>query len=164
MTRNTRLGLTAFLLYSVALLSVLGPATALGSTARSAQDAGGGAAKGIAWTIVQTYPIPEGASGLAYDGTYLYCGIYGANGDEVYQIDPATGAYTLFFTGPQEDAFGLTHDGTYLWTTDHAGSSSDPAVGMQLGWDGSLITHIDLPDHYMSGIAYDGGDFWVERH
>lgn len=164
MTSNTRLGLTAFLLYSVALLSVPGPATALGSTARSAQDAGGGAAKGIAWTIVQTYPIPEGASGLAYDGTYLYCGIYGANGDEVYRIDPATGAYTLFFTGPQEDAFGLTHDGTYLWTTDHAGSSSDPAVGMQLGWDGSLITHIDLPDHYMSGIAYDNGDFWVSRY
>ena len=40
------------------------------------------------WTIVASYPIPEGASGLAYDGTYLYCGIYGANGDEFYRIDP----------------------------------------------------------------------------
>ena len=111
-----------------------------------------------------TYPIPEGASGLAYDGTYLYCGIYGADGDELYQIDPDTGDYSFLFTGPQEDAFGLTYDGSYLWTTDHPGSSSDPAVAMKLAWDGSLLARFDLPVHYMSGIAYDNGDFWVARY
>ena len=116
------------------------------------------------WSIVATYPIPEGASGLAYDGTYLYCGIYGANGDRVYQIDPITGSYSLLFTGPQGDAFGLTYDGTYLWTTDHPGSGSIPAVAMQLDWDGDLISQFDLPDHYMSGIAYDEGDFWVATY
>jgi len=65
------------------------------------------------WLVVATYSIPEGAAGLAYDGTYLYCGIYGANGDEVYEIDPDTGSYSLLFNGPQEDAFGLTYDGAY---------------------------------------------------
>ena len=92
------------------------------------------------WSIVATYPIPEGASGLAYDGAYLYCGIYGADGDEVYQIDPVTGSYSLLFNGPQEDAFGLSYDGTYLWTTDHPGSSSTPAIAMQLDMGGNLIS------------------------
>ena len=116
------------------------------------------------WLVVATYSIPEGAAGLAYDGTYLYCGIYGTNGDEVYEIDPDTGSYSLLFNGPQEDAFGLTYDGVYLWTTDHPGSSSTPAVAMQLDMSGNLISQFDLPDHYMSGIAYDSGDFWVATY
>jgi hypothetical protein len=124
----------------------------------------GGTPEPAGWSIVATYPVPEGASGLAYDGTYLYCGIYGVNGGEVYQIDPATGAYSLMFTGPQGDAFGLTFDGTYLWTTDHPGPSGDPALAMQLDWDGTVITQIELPAHYMSGIAYDEGNYWVSRY
>ncbi len=116
------------------------------------------------WSILATYSIPEGAAGLAYDGAYLYCGIYGANGDEVYKIDPDTGDYSLLFNGPQEDAFGLSYDGVYLWTTDHPGSSSTPAVAMQLDMSGNLISQFDLPDHYMSGIAYDSGDFWVATY
>ena len=119
---------------------------------------------GAQWTIVDTFPVPEGASGLAYDGTWLYCGIYGSNGSEVYRIDPATGASALLFNGPQEDAFGLTFDGQYLWTTDHPGSSSTPAVAMRLDWSGNLIGQFDLPAHYMSGIAYDNGNFWVPRY
>jgi hypothetical protein len=99
---------------------------------------------------------------LAYYGTYLYCGIYGSNGDEVYQIDPATGAYSLLFdNGPQGDAYGLTYDGMNLWTTDHP---SDPAVAMRLDWDGTLLGQFDLPTRYMSGIAYDNGDFWVAQY
>ena len=113
------------------------------------------------WSIVATYPIPEGASGLAYNGAYLYCGIYGANGDEVYQINPSTGSYQLQFTGPQGDAFGLTYDGSYLWTTDHP---STPAVAMQLDMSGNLISQFNLPDQFMSGIAYDNGDFWVATY
>jgi len=116
------------------------------------------------WSIVATYAIPEGASGLAWDGTYLYCGIYGTNGDDVYRIDPTDGSYTLLFNGPQEDAYGLTWDGTYLWTTDHPGSSSNPAIAMQLNASGGLVSQFNLPDHYMSGIAYDNGDFWVSTY
>ena len=157
MTKATSFDLTVSALCAIGVFVGLGLSPTYGET-------GHGEERGIDWTIVQTYSIPEGASGLAYDGVYLYCGIYGVNGDQVYQIDPATGAYTLYFSGVQEDAYGLTYDGTYLWTTDHPGSSSTPAVAMQLDSDGSLITHIDLPDHYMSGIAYDDGDFWVSRY
>jgi PKD repeat protein len=116
-----------------------------------------------AWTIVETFPIPESSSGLAYDGTYLYSGIYGSNGDQIYQIDPADGSYSLLCNGPQGDAFGLTFDGTYLWTTDHP-SSSNPAVAIQFAMNGSEISQFDLPDTYMSGIAYDAGDFWVSTY
>jgi hypothetical protein len=116
------------------------------------------------WSIVASYPLPEASSGLAYDGTYLYSGIYGSNGSNIYQIDPTDGSYTLLFTGPQEDAFGLTYDGTYLWTTDHAGSSSDPAIAIQMDWSGGLVSQITLPTHYMSGIAYDNGNYWVAQY
>ncbi|MBN1280230.1 MAG: choice-of-anchor D domain-containing protein [Candidatus Thermoplasmatota archaeon] len=116
------------------------------------------------WTIIASYDIPEGASGLAYDGTYLYCGIYGANGDEIYRISPVNGSYTLAFTGTQADAYGLTYDGQYLWTTDHPGGSSTPAVALQYDWSGNLLSQFNLPTHYISGIAYDNGDFWVSQY
>ena len=164
MTKDTPVGLAAFLLYSATVFLSVVPSAADGNVASPSPDAGREVPARGEWTIVATYSIPEGASGLAYDGTWLYCGIYGANGDEVYQINPATGAYSLLFTGPQGDAFGLTYDGTYLWTTDHPGSSSDPAVAMQLDWNGNLLDQFNLPAHYMSGIAYDNGDFWVARY
>ncbi len=116
------------------------------------------------WTIVASYQIPGKASGLAWDGTNLYSGIYGTNGDDIYQIDPSDGSYTLLCSGPQEDAYGLTHDGTYLWTTDHAGSSSDPALALQFDDNGTLISSFALPNHYMSGLAYNNGDFWAQTY
>lgn len=117
------------------------------------------------WTIVQTFSISEGASGLAYDGNYLYCGIYGANGDEVYQIDPSDGSYQLQFTDPVlEDTYGLTYDGTNLWLTDHRNGTNEPAVAYRYDMAGNILSEFDLPDHYMSGIAYDNGNFWVATY
>jgi len=116
------------------------------------------------WTIVASYQIPGKASGLAWDGAFLYSGIYGSNGDEVYKINPSDGSYNLLCNGPQEDSFGLTHDGTNLWTTDHIGSSSNPALAIKFDDSGNLLSSFALPDHYMSGIAYDSGDFWVQTY
>jgi len=70
----------------------------------------------------------------------------------------------LLCNGPQEDAFGLTHDGTNLWTTDHTGSSSNPALALQFDDNGNLLSSFSLPTHYMSGITYDNGDFWVQAY
>jgi len=124
-----------------------------------------GAASGSGeWTIVESYPVPEGASGLAFDGTDLYFGIYGVNGSNIYRFDLETGTYSLLFVGPQEDAFGLSYDGEHLWTTDHPGSSSSPARAMKLDWNGDILDQFDMPDHYMSGIACDGDEFWVTRY
>ena len=147
-----------------AVLATVFVTVAVAGESTMRQAFGGGSPAGTQWTIVATYAIPEGASGLAYDGTYLYFGIYGSSGDEVYVINPETGVYALVFNGPQEDAFGLTYDGKTLWTTDHPGSSSTPAVAMQLDMDGNLLAQFDLPAHYMSGIAYDDGDYWVAAY
>ncbi len=117
------------------------------------------------WSIVASYDIPGKASGLAWDGTYIYFGIYGANGDQVYRFDPATGTSELLFTNPNiNDSYGMTFDGTNLWITDHGLSSSAPAYALELDMTGNSVSQFDLPDHYMSGIAYDDGDFWVATY
>ncbi len=162
MMKSTPAGLAMLLFFWATVGAFVPLSAAHGNDAGSPEDEGGG--NRTQWTIVATYPIPEGASGLAYDGSNLYCGIYGADGGRVYQIDPATGAYSLLFTGPHEDAYGLTYDGQYLWTTDHPGGSSTPAVAMKLDWSGNLLSQINLPDHYMSGIAHDSGNHWVSRY
>ncbi|MBN3035816.1 MAG: choice-of-anchor D domain-containing protein [Bacteroidales bacterium] len=117
------------------------------------------------WSIVASYDIPGKASGLAFDGQYLYFGIYGTNGDKVYRFDPATGVSSLLFSNPTiNDSYGMTFDGANLWITDHGTSSSQPAYALELDFTGSVISQFNLPDHYMSGIAYDNGDFWVATY
>ena len=114
------------------------------------------------WTIVQSWDIPGKASGLAWDGTYLYYGIYGSDGDHVYRFDPSDGSTQLQFTNSTiGNCFGMTWDGSELWITDHVTSSSIPAQAIELDLSGNILSSFDLPDHYMSGIAYDAGDFWV---
>ena len=114
------------------------------------------------WTILQSWDIPGKASGLAWDGTYLYFGIYGSNGDHFYRFDPATGTSQLQFVNTTiNDCYGLTWDGNALWVTDHGTPPADPAEAIQLDLTGTILSTFNLPDHYMSGIAYDAGDFWV---
>jgi len=116
------------------------------------------------WTIVATYTIPGKASGLAWDGTYLYSGLYSAPGDDnkIYKIDPSDGSYTLQCSGPFDKAYGLTYDdgSGNLWTTDHPGAY-DPGKAIEFDMNGNWVSEFDLPATYFSGIAYDNGDFWA---
>ncbi|MBU2651545.1 MAG: choice-of-anchor D domain-containing protein [Bacteroidetes bacterium] len=117
------------------------------------------------WSIVASYTVPGKASGLAWDGTFLYYGIYGANGDHFYKFDPATGTASVLFINPAiDDSYGMTYDGTHLWIIDQPASSSQPALATKLDMTGNIISTIPLPDHYMSGIAWDDGDFWVNTY
>ncbi len=121
-----------------------------------------GDSKGGEWTIVETFDIPGKASGLAWDGEYLYFGIYGQYGDNFYRFDPANGEATLLFTHPEiGDSYGMTFDGENLWVINQPSGSSNPALATELDFSGNTLSTIALPDHYMSGIGWDDGNFWV---
>ena len=114
------------------------------------------------WSILQSWDIPGKASGLAYDGTYLYFGIYGSDGDHFYRFDPSNGAIQQQFINPAiDDCFGLTWDGSSLWAVNQPSSSNQPAQATELNLSGTILSTFDLPDHYMSGIAWDAGEYWV---
>lgn len=117
------------------------------------------------WTIVETWQIPGKASGLAFDGQFLYYGIYGQNGDHFYKFDPVTGTATQIFIQPLVgDCFGMTYDGENLWVINQPSSSSQPAQATEMDFSGNILSTITLPDHYMSGIAWDNGNFWVHTY
>jgi hypothetical protein len=113
------------------------------------------------WGIVASYTIPGKASGLAWDGTYIYFGIYGLNGNKIYKFNPSTGSSSLQCTGPFEDAFGLTYKSPNLVTINQAASANDPSSLLEFSMSGSTVTSMTLPDHYMSGCAWDNGTWWV---
>ncbi len=114
------------------------------------------------WTIVASYSIPGKASGLTWDGSYLYSGLYGTTGPDniIYQIDPSNGSYTQLCAAPQETSYGLSFDGTDFWSTDRTGSYT-PAIAVEFDYSGNLLSSFDLPATYISGIEYDAGNFWV---
>jgi len=117
--------------------------------------------KPLVWSIVATYTIPGKASGLAWDGNYIYSGIYGVDGNKIYKFDPSNGTYSLQCTGPFDDAFGLTYIGPNLATIKQPSNSSQPAQILEFTMGGSQVSTITLPNHYMSGVAYDAGNYWV---
>ena len=113
------------------------------------------------WSIIASYTIPGKASGLAWDGTYIYFGIYGLNGNQVYKFDPATGTNTQQCTGNFPDAFGMSYKSPNLLTVNQPSNSSQPSVIEEFTLSGTQVSTITLPDHYMSGVAYDAGNYWV---
>jgi hypothetical protein len=113
------------------------------------------------WAIAASYSIPGKASGLAWDGTYIYFGIYGANGSSIYKFNPATGTNVLQCNGPFTNSYGMTYKSPNLVTVFQPSSSSQPSTTLEFTMAGATVSTIQLPDHYMSGVAYDNGDWWV---
>lgn len=117
------------------------------------------------WTIVAIYEINSHASGLAWDGEYLYTGSYGGGlGGNVYRFDPEEGDIEHLFSGPQSNTYGLTWDGEFLWTIDRPDSNNEPCFALKLDMEGNAMDQFELPDNRMSGIAYDQGDFWAATY
>jgi hypothetical protein len=113
------------------------------------------------WSIVASYSIPGKASGLAWDGTYIYFGMYWSNGNQVYKFDPSNGTASLQCTGTFDESYGLTYKSPNLVNIIQPSSSSQPAQINEFTMSGSPVGTINLPDHYMSGVAYDAGSYWV---
>src|SRR5512138_222314 len=89
------------------------------------------------WSIVASYTIPGKASGLAWDGTFIYFGIYGANGNKVYKFNPQNGTNSLLCTGSFDDAYGMTYKNPNLVTIDQPSSSSNPAQALEFSMSGA---------------------------
>jgi len=113
------------------------------------------------WSIVASYTIPGKASGLAWDGTYIYFGMYWSNGNQVYKFDPSSGSYSLQCTGTFTESYGLTYKAPNLVNIIQPSSSSQPAQINEFSMSGTQVGTITLPDHYMSGVAFDGSGYWV---
>ncbi len=115
------------------------------------------------WTIVASYDIPGKASGLATDGNMLYFGIYGSNGSNIYQFDPASGIASLLFSNAAiGDSYGMTFKDGSIWILDRENSST--AYALELSLSGEILSQIDLSDQYMSGIAAKTDGFWVSTY
>ena len=119
--------------------------------------------KGGEWTILDTYEVPGKASGLAWDGQFVYFGQYSSLGNQIHRLDPTSGDYEFVCNGPMEDAFGLTWDGQYLWSTDHPGSY-DPGIAYQFDLTGTVNHQFECPATYMGGIASDNGLLWLAAY
>lgn len=117
------------------------------------------------WTVIEMFEVNPYASGLAFDGEYFYIGGYGGGySDELHRFDPATGELMLMFDNADvNQSFGLTYDGSHLWTIQQQGASS-PALAVQIDMDGNVLQDFTLPGNYMSGIAWDDGNFWVATY
>jgi hypothetical protein len=140
---------------------VLSSFLTVGMLSPSAAQPAGNPGFPSSWSIVASYTIPNKASGLAWDGTYIYFGQYWTTSGQVYKFDPATGNSTLQCTGPFEEAYGLTFKSPNLVTVNQPSSSSQPSQALEFSMSGTQVSTITLPDHYMSGIAYDNGTYWV---
>ena len=115
------------------------------------------------WTVISIHQVQNSASGLAWDGEYIYIGSYGGSAsNKVYRFNPATATNEFLFDAPAS-TFGLTWDGSNLWVT-HSNGLSNPSRANKLDMQGNVIDFFNLPARMMSGIAYDNGDFWAARY
>ena len=72
MLRSIRSSLSTCVFCAASVFAAVVASAAGGEEIGASLDVGQRTTAGSQWTIVATYAIPEGASGLAYDGTYLY--------------------------------------------------------------------------------------------
>lgn len=111
-------------------------------------------------SVIHAITAPVNASGLAWDGNYLWCGAYGVQGDTIYKLDPADGNILKKLRWRlSADSYGLAYDQGNLWVNDHLS-------GQDWIYKVDTITgaHLDsIPAHkeYMAGLANDGTDLWI---
>lgn len=116
------------------------------------------------WTVIEMFTVNPFAGGLASDGEYIYIGAYGGGySDEMHRFDPSTGELIMLFDDAVvNQSLGLTYDGEYLWTINRVGFN--PSFALQFDMEGNEVSQFALPNTYMSGIAYDDGNFWVATY
>lgn len=112
-----------------------------------------------AQSVIKTITAPVNASGLCWDGNYLWCGAYGINGDTIYKINPADGTILKKIRWRQNaDCYGLAYDNGNLWVSEHI--SGTDSIFLIDTITGARISAIPAWKEYMSGLANDGIYLW----
>ncbi|UCG91107.1 MAG: PQQ-binding-like beta-propeller repeat protein [candidate division WOR-3 bacterium] len=113
----------------------------------------------FAHSVINAFEAPDNASGLAWDGNYLWCGAYGVNGDTIFKLDPNDGTILKKLRwGQSVDSYGLTFDQGDLWVNDHlTGTDSIFRIDTITG---ARITALPAHKEYMAGLANDGTNLW----
>lgn len=113
----------------------------------------------FAHSVVNAFEAPDNASGLAWDGSYLWCGAYGVNGDTIFKLDSNDGTILKKIRwGQSVDSYGLTFDQGDLWVNDHI-SGTDSIFRIDT-ITGARITALPAHKEYMAGLANDGTHLW----
>ncbi len=111
-------------------------------------------------TVIHAITAPVNGSGLAWDGSYLWCGAYGVNGDTIYKLDPADGTILKKLRWRlSADCYGLAFDNGDLWINDHlTGTDSVYRIDTITG---ARLQAFPALREYMAGLANDGTDLWI---
>ncbi len=120
----------------------------------------GGAPPAAAETVVGSIPAPDYAGALTWDGSSLWCGMYGPSGSTVYELDPADGTVLSSFTGQGDDSYGLAWDGSALWQLD----SYNYDLLFRMDTSGGLLGSIPSITTYMAGLTWDGTYLWCAAY
>ncbi|MBE0432004.1 PQQ-binding-like beta-propeller repeat protein [candidate division WOR-3 bacterium] len=111
-------------------------------------------------SVINAIPAPVNASGLAWDGNYLWCGAYGVNGDTIYKLDPANGNILKRLRWRlSADSYGLAYDQGDLWVNDHL-TGVDTVYRIDT-MTGAHLQSFPALREYMAGLANDGTDLWI---
>jgi outer membrane protein assembly factor BamB len=135
------------------LILVIGPALAVALLLATATPV-------AAETVVGSIPAPDYAGALTWDGSSLWCGMYGPSGTTVYQLDPEDGTVLSSFTGQGDDSYGLAWDGSALWQLD----SYNYDTLFRMDTSGGLLGSIPSITTYMAGLTWDGTYLWCAAY
>jgi len=102
--------------------------------------------------VIHQIPTPNAASGLTYDGIYLW--MVSEQAALAYQIDPDDGNVIRTIPLQSSDAYGIAWDGHYLWHSDYGLDEIfkiDPA-------NGDILFSFSFND--ILGLTWDGNYLW----
>jgi len=113
-----------------------------------------------AQSVIRSFTINEYASGLAFDGSHFWYGIYGPNSNWIYKVDTLDGTILDQIPNPGDDVYGLTWDGSYLWVMCAYPQDSIYKIDTL----GNIIDAFPALAQYHAGLAWDGSHLWNGRY
>jgi hypothetical protein len=96
----------------------------------------------------QTFPVQQGPTGIAYDGTNIW--VVNQNSNSVSKLNAASGAIQGTFRAVGKP-YGIVFDGTYTWVSGSGTLTKLDSTG--------IVATYSSGGAY--GTAFDGASVWV---